>query len=325
MEGYELLVKNLQEQVMQYNELQEEIKNDSKLFKPMTDIKEGYEEIKGFDKGELVEICYVPSRNNIKLTETDEVAVVSEFTGWNQERMTRELRSGEYIYAAKFNLQSGFKYKFRFIINGNQVNDLGYKTIKNTLGQSYNYIIISNEFGMPLVKHKSYVNPFIASQVRQEAIKKYFGTIKLKKEDGEPIKDNLSDCIGRLLYKYKEPVGLFKLVKWNEEDKEATLKRLTDNHDVPLDPSFSTKHSYQFLNELKNQFFFVKSNEEEAVMSALNANRLKINYKVKKDPNEVSRQIETYYDTVSVEPENIPIQDVSLNREGSMRLSIILR
>jgi hypothetical protein len=325
LEGYKLLVKKLQEQVMQYNEPQEELKNDSKLFKPMTDIKEEYEEMKHSGKGELVEISYVPSRNNTELTERDEVAIVSEFTAWKQERMARELRNGEYIYTAKFYLQPGFKYKFRFIVNETQVNDLGYAITKNTLGQSYNYIIIPSELGTPLVKHKSYINPSIESQARQEALKKYFGPIKFKKEDGEPVKDNLNDCIGRLLYKYKEPEGLFKLVKWDEEDKEATLKRLTDNHNIPLDPNFHTKQSYLFLNELKSQFFFIKAAEEEAVISALSGNRLKINYKIRKDPNAVPGQVAIDYDTVSVEPDNIPIQDVRLDRESSMQLSMIWR
>lgn len=296
---------------MQYNDYQEEIKSPNKSLKRSA--KGRYEETKHVNKVELVEICYVPSRNDVELSETDEVTIVSEFTAWNQERMTHELRNGISFYVAKFALQPGFKYKFRFMVNGNQVNDVGYSATKNTLGHSYNYIVVPGDFEVPLVKHKSYINPLIESQVRQEAMKRYFGPLKFKKEDGEPIKDSLNDCIGRLLYKYNEPKGVFKLVKWDEEDKEATLKRLTDNHNVPLDLNFQTKQTYLFLNELKSQFFFIKNADEETVLTALNANRLKINYKVRKDPNAAPGQFAIYYDTVSVEPDNIPIQEVTSN------------
>lgn len=298
-------MKRLQDQLMEYNDSIEELKSAHKLLPAV----KGREETK---RTELVEITYVPSRNALSLSESDEVAIVSEFTGWEQKRMSREVRNGEAVYVGKYPLQTGFKYKFRFIVNGNRVNDIGYETTKNTLGQSYNYIVVPGDIGMPLVKHKSYINPSIESQVRQEAMKKYFGPLKFTKENGEPVKDNLSDCIGRLLYKYKEPEGLFKLVKWDEEDKEATLKRLTDSHTVPLDLSFHTKQEYLFLNELKTQFFLVKASEEQSVLSAVAANRLKINYKMRKDPNAPAGQLAVYYDTVSVEPENIPIQDVAL-------------
>ncbi len=125
------------------------------------------------------------------------------------------------------------------------------------------------------------------------------------------------------MYRHKEPEGVYKLLKWNNTGetrcgsvlvaKEATMKRLCDNHRIPLDPKKHTKQEYFFLHELNEQFFFIGSKEEEmSTMNAVNANRLRIKYKICTNPADQAPHPATYCETVSVEPDNIPIQDVSL-------------
>ncbi len=110
----------------------------------------------------LVEIHFSPSRNRMKTKEDDEVRVVSEFTGWKPEPLLRETRGGDAIYVGRFRLQPGFKYKFRFLVNGMPINDAGYPDTKNTMGQAYNYVVVPNESGtVPLLKHSSYMDPAV--------------------------------------------------------------------------------------------------------------------------------------------------------------------
>lgn len=264
------------------------------------------------DETGLVEICFIPSRNGLTLKETDDVSIVSEFTQWKLIQLTPEKRGVELVFTGKFPLQPGFKYKFRFMVNGSPINDKGYPDTKNTLGQAYNYIVVPGDFDLPMVKQRSYLDPAVESELRKEGIQKYFkvATESLKPKTNEkPFSGDLKSHVNRLLYKHSAPEGFYKLLKWNKKDKEATVRRLCDNNKIPLDTTKYTKQEYFFLNELNDQFFFVGSKEEESTaLHLLNGNKLKVKYKIRKDltgPHPAS-----YCETVSVDPENIPIQDV---------------
>ena len=181
MEAHKIIVQKLQDQIMEYTEPMEDIKEPPVKIHQIESKPVPIEDIKATEPNmdnNLVEICYVPSRNNIHLDENDEVAIVSEFTNWKQDRLICELRDGENVYFGKYPLQGGFKYKFRFTVNGNPVNDIGYPDTKNTLGQSYNYIVVHGDLGIPWLKHKRYLDPSFTSHTRQEGMQKYFGPIE---------------------------------------------------------------------------------------------------------------------------------------------------
>lgn len=113
----------------------------------------------------FVEICFTPEDNKTFGSEEDEVHLVSEFTGWNPEKLTRENRKGKIIYAKKFKLPAGFKYKFRFLFNGKPISDVNYPEAKHFFGQAYNYInVVSGEdmTELSLNKNNSYSNPSVS-------------------------------------------------------------------------------------------------------------------------------------------------------------------
>jgi hypothetical protein len=269
------------------------------------------------DKEGYVELRFHPARNNLTLTEYDRVSIISEFTGWMLEGMTRELYNEEVVYTSKYTLKAGFKYKFRFVINGSPVDCKEYPEVKNILSQSYNYVLISSENKKTLLRHTSYKGIKVDPQVWQEAMQKYFRPIFKKVKKGEKVfPEDLKMHIGRVLYRYKRPEGFYKLLKWNKHAKEATLRRISDNNGIPLDVRKFTKQEYYFLNELNSQFFFVGSKEEETgALSMLNLNKLKINYKTPKGTN--------YYEIVSIQPDNVPLQEVNYKKQSSILLSMM--
>ena len=154
--------------------------------------------------------------------------------------------------------------------------------------------------------------------MRKEGIEKYFAVMEAKNEPRKekPFSGNLKVHVGRLIYRHKAPEGVFKLLKWDNKGrdfsinliaKEGTVRRITDNYKIPLDTKKYTKQDYFFLHELNDAFFLIGSKEEEAaVLAGLNSNRIKIKYKVRTETAPPA----TYCETVSVEPDNIPIQDV---------------
>jgi len=254
------------------------------------------------DKEGYIELKFHPEKSNMTLTEHDRVSVISEFTGWMLEEMTREVHNKEVIYTSRYILKAGLKYKFRFVVNGDPINCQEYPEIKNILRQSYNYIVVYNKNKKSLTKNASYTNIKIDPQVRQKGIQKYFKPIIRK--GGKAFPDDLKTHVGRIIYKYKRPEGFYRLLKWNEHAKEATLRRISDNNGIPLDVKKYKKQEYYFLNELNSQFFFVGNKEEEAAaFSMLNMNKLKISYKTPEGAN--------YYEIVSTQPDNIPLENVN--------------
>lgn len=261
------------------------------------------------DEKGLIELQFNPAKHNLVLTELDRVSIVSEFTGWMLETMAREERGEEVIYIAKYVLKPGFKYKFRFVLNGSPIGCQEYPEIKNIMRQSYNYIVVT-DMKHRLTRRASYTNLQVDPQARQDGIQKYFRPIFKKTKKGEnAFPEDLKMHVGRILYRYKKPEGFYKLLKWNKYAKEATLRRISDNNGIPLDVKKFTKQEYYFLNELNSQFFFVGSKDEEsAALNMLNHNKLNIKYK--KSRELTNAPAATYYEIVAIQPDNIPLQEV---------------
>jgi hypothetical protein len=114
------------------------------------------------DETGFVEISFSAEGNDIEVKPEDEVLLVSEFTNWKQDKLKPEHRNGKTVFTGKYKLDSGFKYKFRFIVCGNTITDVNQPRITNSAGYSYNYAIVARpDEGTPvsLERDTSYINP----------------------------------------------------------------------------------------------------------------------------------------------------------------------
>jgi len=145
--------------------LKEEIKSSgkSKVATPSKNL----EQCAFLDKDGLIEIIFYPEDNGLIAKEDDEVNFVSEFNGWNLEKLDREIRKNKVAYVKKFRMEPGYKHKFRFLLNGNPIIDMDYPKLisPKNIGLNYNYIYILNEediLDIPLLSKKdSYANPAV--------------------------------------------------------------------------------------------------------------------------------------------------------------------
>ncbi len=120
----------------------------------------------------LMELCFSPAANHIETREEDEAYVVSEFTSWKPERLSRQIRGDRgAVYVGRYKLEPGFKYKFRFLLNGVPVNDATFPSITNLSENSYNYIIVQKPLQspqlapLPLTRNLSYLNPNVTKRI----------------------------------------------------------------------------------------------------------------------------------------------------------------
>jgi len=253
------------------------------------------------DEHGLVDISFDPLANNVD--PKSEIFIVLESTDWKPERLTLEERGDKPIYTCKFKLEPGYKYNFRFIVNGSPVTDVTLPQLPNPAEQSYNYVLVGrSEELMPLelTKQPSYTN---SSAERKIEKAKYLNVGAGEKE--EPMMEDLKKLEGRLLHKFTFPEGMFRLVKWNFTNFEASVIRLCDNYKVPLDLR-EYRLEYITLEEIQTQYYSMPSSEEEIIERTLYYNRIHIKYKVVTDPYEE----DTYCEPISIEPTNINIQEV---------------
>jgi len=169
---YRNIVKKMQNQLLILTEKNIPRKPKLDLMSPGTPSRIGKlkpEDILKQDENGFVEIQFDPKINNIEIKEDLEVFIVSEFTGWNPEKMKLELKNGKQVFTGKYKLEPGFKHKFRFLVNENIISDMSLPKISNSAGHSYNYCIVQKSGDSPippliLEKNISYINPAVFFQ-----------------------------------------------------------------------------------------------------------------------------------------------------------------
>ena len=96
--------------------------------------KEDLEEQRGvveFNEERKVEIIYHPDS---PLQDDEEVCILAEFTKWLPEPLQLVQREGVDVFLKAFDLDSGFKYRLRFIRNMELTTDVKLPVSVNSIG-----------------------------------------------------------------------------------------------------------------------------------------------------------------------------------------------